>query len=181
MSQALLKIDVPAADQARVDAVFKVAEEMIGFVPDPIKMYSISPVLMELFANTIGYFRQHPNLSQPLLALIRYLGSERVGCQYCISLNENLLLKLGWDLETIHATRDDMESAPLEEKEKLLLRLALKALSDPDSVTSAEMDAARAQGWSERDIFDVVAMATNNRQLNLLLKTFKVEEQGTFA
>jgi len=181
MSQALLNIDIPAQDQMRVDAVLKAVEDAFGFVPDPLTMYSVSPTLLEMFAGTIGYFGQHPRLSQPLLALIRYLTSEQAGCQYCISLNENILLKLGWDIETIRATHTDVASAPLEEKEKPLLQLALKAVSDPDGVTAADIDAARAQGWSERDVFDAVVAATNNRQLNLLLKTFNIDEQGTFA
>jgi len=181
MSQALLNIEVATEEQPRVDAVFKMAEELMGFVPDPLKLYSLSPPLLESFAGAVGYFRGHQRLSQELLALIRYLTSDRAGCRYCISLNENILLQLGWTLETIRACAENMQTAPLENKEKPLLQLALKAVTEPDSVSSVDLDAARQHGWSDRDIFEVVALAASNRQLNLLLKTFKVEEQGTFA
>lgn len=41
--------------------------------------------------------------------------------------------------------------------------------------------ATRELGWSDRDIFDAIAQAANNRAFNFMLKTFKVHRQGTFA
>ena len=76
-----------------------------------------------------------------------------------------------------HAT----EAAPIEEKERPLLRLALKAVNAPEDVGEADLAVARAQGWSDRDIFDAVVQAANNRAFNFVLRTFKVEHQGAFA
>ncbi|MHB8347966.1 MAG: carboxymuconolactone decarboxylase family protein, partial [Acidiferrobacterales bacterium] len=66
-------------------------------------------------------------------------------------------------------------------RERPLLRLALKAVTKPEQVSAADLDAARAAGWDDRGIFDAVALATGNRAFNLLLATFKVEHQGGFA
>lgn len=39
----------------------------------------------------------------------------------------------------------------------------------------------RAQGWTDRDIFDAVAQAASNKAFNYMLRTFKIEHQGAFV
>lgn len=177
----LLQPTPPAADTARVEAIFKGISERFGFVPDGLRLYSISPELLENFLANVGYFMAHQSLSQKLLAMIRYLASVRVECPFCIDFNEAYLDQLGADLDQVRAAREDLDQAPLEAKELILLRLALKGIETPDTVVEEDLTAARAQGWSDRDIFDVVAIAANNRSFTTLLKTFKVEHQGAYA
>ena len=85
------------------------------------------------------------------------------------------------NLDVARAARANPEAAPIEDKERPLLRLALKAVNAPEDVGEADLDPARAQGWSDRDIFDAVVQAANNRAFNFVLRTFKVEHQGAFA
>jgi hypothetical protein len=54
-SKALLNPTPPVGEEARVTAVFKMAEEMIGFVPAGMRLYGISPPLLETFARTAGW------------------------------------------------------------------------------------------------------------------------------
>ena len=88
---------------------------------------------------------------------------------------------MGLDLDAIRAARTNPEAAPVDQRERPLLRLALKAVSTPERVGVSDLDAARAQGWSERDIFDAVVQAASNRAFNFVLRTFKVDRQGAFA
>lgn len=177
----LLQPVPPAADEARVDAIFKGIKERFGFVPDGLRLYSLSPELLENFLAGVGYFTAHSRISQKLLAMIRYLGSARVDCTFCIDFNEAYLGQLGADLDQVRAARNDIAQAPIAEEERPLLRLALKGMEDPDAVDEADLAAVRANGWSDRDIFDVVALAATNRAFTTILKTFKVEHQGAYA
>jgi len=180
-NQALLNPAPPAGDEERVQAIFDQVQEAVGFVPDALRLYAISPPLLETFVGNVGYFLQHQTLRGELLAMIRYLVSAEVGCQFCIDLNEARLINAGLDQEAVRAAREDSDKAPLPEKEKALLGLALRAVINPDGIGETDLAAARELGWSDRDIFDAAAQAANNRALNFLLKTFKVEHQGVFA
>jgi alkylhydroperoxidase family enzyme len=171
----------PAGEEDRVTQVFDAVAQQIGFVPDGLRLYGISPPLLEAFVANVGYFRGGTSLSPTLTAMIRYLGSWRAGCQFCVDLNEALLTDLGADLDVLRAARDDAGLAPVEERERPLLRLALKAQDAPHEVTREDLDAARAQGFSDREAFDAVVQAANNRAFNLVLRTFNVEHQGAFA
>ena len=106
---------------------------------------------------------------------------ERADCRFCIDLNEGFLANMGVNLDVVRASRDDIECAPVSDDEKLLLRLALHAVTEPGADASALVDTAREVGWSDREIFDSVLQAVSNRAFNLALKTFNIETQEAFA
>ena len=179
-NKALLNPTPPTGEEQRVDAVFGMAKEMIGYVPAGMRLYGISPPLLELFGGTVAYFRSGTALSPQLTTMIRYLGSERARCQFCIDMNESFLSKMGTDLDAARAARDDIEQAPLEDREIPLLKLAMHAVTDPDQDAAPLIDEARAAGWGDRELFDAVLQAASNRAFNFVLKTFNVETQEAF-
>lgn len=178
---ALITPTAPSADQARVEAIFAQVQEQMGFVPDGLKLYGISPPLLESFVATIGYFRGHSKFRQELLAMIRYLASSNNECTFCIDFNESILLHLGLELDQIRASQTSPDRAPLPDNEKVLLNLALNAMKDPDSIAEQDIQQAKDQGWDERDIFEAVLIAANNHAFTTVLKTFKVHHQGAVA
>jgi len=181
MSKALIN-PVPPADQVEhVEAIFAQMKEHLGFIPDGLRLYGISPPLLESFVGNVGYFRGGTALSGELTAMIRYLVSDRAKCQFCIDLNEGFLAGMGVDLDQARAARSDAEQAPLDEKEKVLLRLALGSVDLEHETKPEEVERARAAGWNDREIFDAVVQAAANRAFNHVLRTFNVEQQGAFA
>ena len=177
----LLNPQAPHGEEARVDAVFDAIQKHLGFVPDALRLYSFSPPLLESFVGNVSYFNSGERLPPSLMAMIRYLVSWEAKCHFCIDMNEGFLTNMGLDLDAVRAARGKPDAAPIPAKEKPLLMIALKAVNDPDSVAEEDIQAARAQGWTERDIFDVVAQAASNRAFNYVLRTFNVESQGAFA
>ena len=71
-----------------------------------------------------------------------------------------------------------LEDADLDEER---IKLAVRAVDEPEGISEADMDCVRQAGWSDREIFDAVAQAASNRSFNTILRTFKVEHQGAFA
>jgi alkylhydroperoxidase family enzyme len=181
MTHALINPTVLAEDKEKIEAIFAMVEEHLGFVPDGLKLYSISPPLLEAFMGSVGYFLAHPELSQELLAMIRYLVSAEAGCRFCIDFNASILVNQGKSMKQLQATQADVSQAPLKEEEKVLLTIALAAINHPEGVTKEDLDVAYEQGYSARNVFDVVAIAANNKAFTYVLRTFKIEYQGSFA
>lgn len=177
----LLIPQAPVGEEGRVDAVFGAIKQHIGFVPDGLRLYSFSPALLENFVGNISYFNSGERLTPSLMAMIRYLVSWEAKCHFCIDMNEGFLTNMGVSLDAIRAARGNPEAAPLPAKEKPLLMIALKSVNDPEGVNERDIQAAKAQGWTDRDIFDAVAQAASNRAFSYVLRTFKVESQGAFA
>jgi len=182
MEQALIYPQAPSGEEERVNGILGNIEKHLGFVPDGLRLFSISPPLLETFVGNIGYFNMGGTQLPPTLtAMIRYQVSWDVGCNYCIELNEGFLSNLGVNLDDVRASRGNPEAAPLSEKEKALLMLAIKSVEAPDEVNQSDMDKVKKQGWGEREIFDAVVQAANNRAFNYVLKTFNIEHQGVFS
>ena len=180
--QALIYPQVPSGEEDRVNGILGNIEKHLGFVPDGLRLYSISPPLLETFVGNISYFNMGGTQLPPkLTAMIRYQVSWEAGCSYCIDLNEGFLSNLGVDLDDVRASRNKPEAAPLSDKEKSLLMLAIKSVDTPDSISQADINDLKNLGWKEREIFDAVAQAANNRAFNNILKTFNVEHQGVFS
>jgi len=179
---ALIFPQVPSGEEDRVNGILGNIEQHLGFVPDGLRLYSISPPLLETFVGTISYFNMGGTQLPPeLTAMIRYQVSWDAGCSYCVELNEGFLSNLGLDLDDVRASRGKPEMAPLIEKEKSLLQLAIKSVDAPADVSQADMDEAKKQGWEDREIFDAVVQAASNRAFNGILKTFNIEHQGVYS
>lgn len=182
MEQALIYPQAPAGEEDKVNAIFEGVEEHLGFVPDGLRLLSLSPPLLETMMGNIGYFNMGgTQLSPVLTAMIRYQVSSNAGCTFCIDLNEGFLTNLGLDLDEIRASQNKPEAAPLNEKDKALLRFAVKSIQNPNDIDKSEMTKVKNQGWNDREIFDAVAQAASNKSFNYLLKTFNVSHQGVYS
>jgi len=67
----------------------------LGLGPAPCQVFSPSPELVGLRAQTIGYYLAHPKPSRGLLALIRMPVAEELAYYYCIFLNREILKAVG--------------------------------------------------------------------------------------
>ena len=179
---ALVNPVAPVGDEEKVASILGAIEEHLGFVPDGLRLYSFSPPLLESFVSNIGYFSMGgTELPPTLTAMIRYQVSWEASCGFCVDMNEGFLVNMGMDLDIIRNTRDNPDAAPFSEKEKALLKLAIKSVETPEEISSADMDEMHSKGWSDRAIFDAVVQAANNRAFNYVLRTFNIEYQGALG
>ncbi len=179
---ALITPTPPKGEEERVAAIFAKMEEHLGFVPDGLKLFGMSPPLLEGFVGNIGYFAMGGTALPPeLTAMIRYLVSWDASCQFCVDMNEGFLSNMGVDLDRVRDARGNPDKAPFDDKDKALLKIAVKSVNPEETVSEAELNAARKYGWGDREIFDAVVQAANNRSFNHVLRTFNIEQQGVFA
>ena len=181
MGSVLIDPVIPEKEQRLADRIFSGVEERLGYVPDGLRLYGISPPLLQSFAGAVGYFMGHERISQKLLSLIRYLVSSDANCRFCIDFNKGILLSLGMTEQELQNARTNPRAAPLDERERELLDIALTAVADPEKIDAARVDAARKLGCSDRDVFEVVYVAANNRAFTTVLRAFNLEHQGAFA
>lgn len=182
MEQALIYPQVPSGEEDKVNAIFENVDKHLGFVPDGLRLLSMSPPLLETMMGNIAYFNMGGTQLSPILtAMIRYQISSNAGCTFCIDLNEGFLTNLGLDLDEVRASHNKPEAAPLNEKDKSLLLFAVKSIHNPNDIDQSEITKVKNQGWEDREIFDAVAQAASNKAFNYILKTFNVSHQGIFS
>lgn len=151
--KALINPQPPLGDEEKVAGIMKHIEEKMGLVPDGLRLLGVSPALLESMMGNVGYFMAHEELSQELLWTIRYINSEEVSCNFCISLAGGMLMNnLGKTVDELQAAKKNPDNASLTANEKILLKIALASCENPESVSSDDVQKARDVGYSERNI-----------------------------
>jgi hypothetical protein len=172
---SLLNTVAPENAQGKVKEVYGIFEDMRIPVPLPLQMMSVSPDYLAIQGQTIDYFMNHPVLSPSLLTHIRLLAAHEENYTYCIHLNQQILKnKIGLSDEQIAAVADDPGKTALNPEEKALLLFVRKALRDPALTSREDMENLRAQGWSDRDIFDATLMGMHMLDMGMMFKAFKM-------
>ena len=81
-------------------------------------------------------------------------------CYFCTSAHGAFAsLQLDDGDEVVRAVRADYETAPISDKLKALIAIALKVRVGGKSVTSEDVDRARAEGATDVEIHDTVLIA----------------------
>lgn len=173
---SLLKTVSPDSAEGEVAEVYSVFTKAGLPVPKPLEMASVSPGLLKLQGQLIGYYMNHPSLGFALLSLIRYLTAKKFNYAFCTCFNENFLKMQGMDEDQIKEIEDDPSRAPIEDKDREMLGFVMKALINPDAVTQEDMDNLFKHGWTDRDIFDALNHATGMVGPSILMKTFKLDK-----
>ncbi|MBI4962683.1 MAG: hypothetical protein HY913_05340 [Desulfomonile tiedjei] len=172
---ALIPTIPPEKAEGKLAELYAEVEQLFGRVPNNVQMLGISPALLDSQLQMVSYYREHPVLRTPLLAMIRMLVSKACKSPYCQNLNTGLLMKAGFTKEQIEAAQADPNQAPLDEKEKALLLFVLKATDNPHSVVQADVDRLRTLGWTDLAIFDGLAHGARMVGTNIIFDTFKVD------
>jgi alkylhydroperoxidase family enzyme len=172
---SLIQTTPPEKAQGKLAELYAEVEQTFGMVPNNARMLGISPAILENQIELIGHYMGHPNLSTPLLAMIRMLVSKSCKSPYCQRLNTGLLNKAGFSMEQIQAMQSDPNEAPLDPKNKALLLFVLQACDDPHSINADDMDRLRNLGWADQDIFEAVAHGARMVGTNIIFDTFKID------
>lgn len=174
---SLITTIAPDKANGKVAEVYAGVNKVFGRVPNAVRVYSVSPGLLEVQWAGNAYYLRHPNLPFTLLATIRMLVSQENKCDYCIGLNGSMLMqRAGWTLDQINATKHNPDMSPLSEKEKAMLKLVLKSVNDRLPISRAEIDKLLQLGWTESDVLDAVAHGARNVMVDIVFNTFQIEQ-----
>ncbi len=174
---ALINTTPPEKAEGQLAELYSEVEQMFGRVPNNVRLLGVSPALLDNQLQLIGHYRGHASLTTPFLAMTRMLVSKACHSPYCQALNSGLLMQAGFTKEQIADMQADPTKAPLNEKEKALLLLVLKACDNPHSVAAEDVDRVRSLGWSEVDILDAVAHGARMVGTNIIFDTFKIDKE----
>lgn len=156
----MFRINTVSQDQAKGQTK-EIYSIFPGPVPAPLLLMSASPALLERQAGLIKYYMSHPRLTFPLLTAIRYISSDECGHEFCMDFNRQLLMRAGMNAQEIDDLKANPATAPLEDKERDMLVFVAKAMKDPKSTNQADVDALKAQGWTDSDILDALVHGAN--------------------
>ncbi len=91
-------------------------------------------------------------------------------CQFCYGAHKLHAELFGFDPALTEQMVADLDTAPVNEKLKPLLRYAGKLKTLPPRLTEADAKAVYDAGWSERALFDAVQVAALFNYMNRIIE-----------
>lgn len=90
------------------------------------------------------------------------------GCDYCYNGHVQMAANLGADRAAIDAAATDLDSAPVSENWRALLRFIRKLTLTPAEMAQADADVVYAAGWTERALHDAILVCCRFNFMNRL-------------
>ena len=101
--------------------------------------------------------------------IIATLVSALNACQYCTGVHREVALLYGMDEGLVQALLNDIDTAPVSDKLKPILRYVKKVTQTPAKAVQADVDAILQAGWSEQTVEDAVAVTALFNYYNRLM------------
>ncbi len=73
-------------------------------------------------------------------------------CDFCFGAHKNVCMALGVDEALFQQLKDDIDTAPVDDKLKPILKYVRKLTLTPDRMTDEDAKACYRAGWSEEDL-----------------------------
>jgi uncharacterized peroxidase-related enzyme len=158
--QPVIALDLPMAELSpAMAAYFKKCEERLGFVPNVLKAYAFDMAKLEPFVALYNDLMLGPSgLSKLEREMIAVAVSSQNRCYYCLTAHGAAVRTLGDPLLGEWMVMN-YRTARLDKRQRAMLDFAVKLSSQPWAVEDVDRERLRRAGFSERDIWDVAAVA----------------------
>lgn len=150
-------------------------------------------------AKLLDVFRRYPSTALPLLEfheilmrgpsplsvaereLLAAFVSALNACGYCHGVHEAVAGRFGVAAGTLGALIENVDSAPVEERFRPLLRYVHKLTVEPGRITLQDARAVYEAGWDERALHDAVAVCGLFNLMNRLVEGLGLEADPGYA
>jgi uncharacterized peroxidase-related enzyme len=155
----------PVLEDAELDEperkLFAKAGEVIGFVPNVFRTYAWRP---ERFRAWFAHFKSvmagTDDLSSREREMISVAVSMANGCLYCLVAHGAALREASDDKVEADRITLDYRRAALTTRERAMLDYAVKITKTPGECDEADIEALRAEGFTDEAIWDIAEVAS---------------------
>ena len=141
-------------------AYFAKCEEKLGFVPNVLKAYAFDMPKLSAFVAMYNDLMLAPSgLSKLEREMIAVAVSAHNRCYYCLVAHGAAVRQLSGDPPLGELMVMNYRAARLSQRERAMLDFAVKLTAEPWLVEEDDRARLRRAGFSDRDIWDIAAVA----------------------
>jgi uncharacterized peroxidase-related enzyme len=154
-------LDLPAAAMSPgMAAYFDKCREKIGFVPNVLQAYAFDMAKLEAFAAFYNDLMLAPSgLSKLEREMIAVAVSSENRCFYCLTAHGAAVRQLSGDPVFGELLVMNWRAAELAPRHRAMLEFSVKLTRDSHAIVEADRDTLREAGFTNRDIWDIAAVA----------------------
>lgn len=159
---AVMALDLkPGALSAENQAYFAKCEEKLGFVPNVLSSYAHDDAKLTAFAAFYNDLMLAPSgLSKLEREMIAVAVSSVNRCYYCLTAHGAAVRQLSGDPVLGELMVMNYRAAALSARRRAMLDFSVKLTETPHLIGEEDRETLRKAGFSERDIWDIGAVAS---------------------
>ena len=143
-----------------IAAYFAKCQEKLGFVPNVLRAYAFDNKKLQAFIDMVDdLMLADSGLSKLEREMIAVAVSAVNHCHYCLTAHGAAVRQRSGDPELGELIAQNYRAARLDKRQKAMLDFAVKLTEHPDKIEEADREALRQAGFSDRDIWDIAAVA----------------------
>lgn len=179
---ALIALNLPQADLSQDTlAYFAKCEEKLGLIPNVLRAYAFDEKKLRCFTDFYNELMLgDAGLSKLEREMIAVVVSAENHCHYCIVAHGAAVRALSGDPALGDTLAVNYRAATLEPRHRAMLDYAAKMTRSPDTVDAADTEALRESGFSERDIWDITAVAAFFNMTNRVATATKMRPNAEY-
>ena len=157
----VMALDLPPGQLSpAMEAYFRKCEEKLGFVPNVLLAYAFDNAKLEAFAAFYNDLMLAPSgLSKLEREMIAVVVSSQNRCYYCLTAHGAAVRTYSGDPALGETMVMNYRAAKLTKKQRAMLDFSVKITNESFAIDDEDRDALRRAGFSDRDIFDIAAVA----------------------
>lgn len=141
-------------------AYFAKCQEKLGFVPNVLQAYAFDNAKLEAFVGLYNDLMLAPSgLSKLEREMIAVAVSSVNRCYYCLVAHGAAVRALSGDPALGELMVMNYRAARLPKRQRAMLDFATKLTAEPWAIEDDDREALRKAGFSQRDIWDIAAVA----------------------
>ena len=155
-------LNLPAADPLpeATQRYFEKCAEKLGLVPNVLRAYAFDPAKLDAFTAMYNDLMLAPSgLSKLEREMIAVVVSSANRCWYCQVAHGAAVRALSGDAALGEAMVMNWRAAVLEPRQVAMLGFAEKVTLASHTITEADREGLREAGFTDRDIWDIAAVA----------------------
>lgn len=164
---ALITHETANAEQT---ALFQGIQEKLGIVPNFLKVMANSPDALRAFLG-LHHVAGSGSLDGLTRERIALAVAQENACEYCLSAHTAIGRKAGLDAAEIQANRAGNSN---DARAAEAVRFARALVENRGEVTTAEIEAVRAAGYTDSDLVEIITHVGMNYLTNILGKASRV-------
>jgi uncharacterized peroxidase-related enzyme len=150
----------PGTLSPAMQAYFGKCQEKLGFVPNVLLAYAFDNAKLEAFAAFYNDLMLAPSgLSKLEREMIAVAVSSQNRCYYCLTAHGAAVRTYSGDPALGELMVMNYRAATLTRKQRAMLDFAVKLTNEPWAIEEEDREALRRAKFSDRDIFDIAAVA----------------------
>jgi uncharacterized peroxidase-related enzyme len=162
-------------------AYFDKCMEKLGFVPNVLQAYAFDTVKLQAFMDMVDdLMLADSNLTKLEREMIAVAVSAVNHCHYCLTAHGAAVRMRAGDANFGDTIAHNYRAAGLDARQTAILDFAVKLTEAPAKIVEADRQALRDAGFSDRDIWDIAAVAAFYNMSNRLAAATEMQPNAEY-